>query len=302
MSKRYIGGLITKSPVTPNMSAAPGIWTLDQAEYYAKSGAWPKPPVFYNQAPSSLTGFSVYTYYSAGLSNCQSFVLDDTGTKAYAADFTSKTVYQYPLSTAYDLSTIGSSTSSYTPSSEFINNSGAFFNPTGTIMYLVGVGTYDGVHQYSLSTPFNVSTASYTGKKVSRSAANAACISTNGLNLYITNDTSICNWYTLSTPFDVSTATYQNSYALDNTSANFQVSSISQNGVYVVGSQGIASNGAFKLFTLSTPFNISTASLTQTLNTTFNNYLCWAFFNPTGTKMYAATTGSNPPQFWQYNL
>lgn len=299
---RYPGGLIRKTAITPTVSAAPGIWTIAEASYWTKQGVWPKPPVFYNQAPSSLTGFSAYTYYSAGLSNCQSFVLDSTGTKAYAADFTSKTVYQYPLGTAYDLATISSSTSSFTPGSEFVCNGGAFFNPTGTIMYLVGNGTYDGVHQYSLATPFSVSTASYTGKKVSRSAANAACISTDGLNLYITNGVSVCNWYTLSTAFDISTATYQNSYTMDSSASSFQVTSISQNGVYVVGGQGTASNGAFKLFTLSTPFNISTASLTQTLSTTFNNYLCWVFFNPTGTKLYAATTGSNPPQFWQYNV
>jgi uncharacterized delta-60 repeat protein len=41
MSKRYPGGLITKTPVTPTISAAPGIWTLDQAITYIKAGTWP---------------------------------------------------------------------------------------------------------------------------------------------------------------------------------------------------------------------------------------------------------------------
>jgi uncharacterized delta-60 repeat protein len=41
MSKRYPGGLITKTPVVPTISAAPGIWTLDQAITYIKAGTWP---------------------------------------------------------------------------------------------------------------------------------------------------------------------------------------------------------------------------------------------------------------------
>lgn len=45
MSKKYIGGLITKTPVTPagpyQNGAASGVWTLEQAEYYIKQGIWP---------------------------------------------------------------------------------------------------------------------------------------------------------------------------------------------------------------------------------------------------------------------
>jgi hypothetical protein len=41
MSKRYPGGLITKTPVTPTTASAPGIWTLDQALQYIKAGTWP---------------------------------------------------------------------------------------------------------------------------------------------------------------------------------------------------------------------------------------------------------------------
>ena len=41
MSRRYPGGLITKTPVVPTTSAAPGVWTLDQAITYINAGAWP---------------------------------------------------------------------------------------------------------------------------------------------------------------------------------------------------------------------------------------------------------------------
>jgi hypothetical protein len=41
MSTRYPGGLITKSPVVPTTSSAPGIWTMEQALQYIKAGTWP---------------------------------------------------------------------------------------------------------------------------------------------------------------------------------------------------------------------------------------------------------------------
>jgi Concanavalin A-like lectin/glucanases superfamily len=41
MSKRYPGGLIIKTPVTPTTTSAPGVWTLEQALQYIKAGTWP---------------------------------------------------------------------------------------------------------------------------------------------------------------------------------------------------------------------------------------------------------------------
>jgi hypothetical protein len=45
MSEQYPGGWLTSSPPAPSgpaeTDAAPGIWTLDQAEYYTKIGLWP---------------------------------------------------------------------------------------------------------------------------------------------------------------------------------------------------------------------------------------------------------------------
>ena len=44
MSKRYLGGVITKSPVTPNVSSANGIWTMEQQAHYRYSNCWPRSP------------------------------------------------------------------------------------------------------------------------------------------------------------------------------------------------------------------------------------------------------------------
>lgn len=41
MSKRYLGGFITKTPTAPTSSSASGIWTLEQQAQYVKAGTWP---------------------------------------------------------------------------------------------------------------------------------------------------------------------------------------------------------------------------------------------------------------------
>lgn len=44
MSKQYPGGFIIANPTAPTSSAAPGVWTLDQAQQYIKAGTWPGLP------------------------------------------------------------------------------------------------------------------------------------------------------------------------------------------------------------------------------------------------------------------
>jgi hypothetical protein len=41
MSKKWPGGIITPTPITPTTSSAPGIWTLSQQSYWQKQGLWP---------------------------------------------------------------------------------------------------------------------------------------------------------------------------------------------------------------------------------------------------------------------
>jgi hypothetical protein len=57
MSQRYPGGFITKTPTAPTSSAAPGIWTVDQAMQNQKAGNWPSPP-----SPYIEDWFSTYLY------------------------------------------------------------------------------------------------------------------------------------------------------------------------------------------------------------------------------------------------
>jgi sugar lactone lactonase YvrE len=70
------------------------------------------------------------------------------------------TVYQYSLSSAWDLTTASYASKSYNVSSQVDTGTGLSFNSDGTKMYVLD-NVPDDVFQYSLSTAYDVSTASY---------------------------------------------------------------------------------------------------------------------------------------------
>ena len=85
------------------------------------------------------------------------------GTKLFIVGRTTDTIYVYSLSTAWDADTISSSPiDSFDVSSQGDNPSSLRLNSDGTKMFITDGGN-NSVHQYSLSTAWNVSSASYDG-------------------------------------------------------------------------------------------------------------------------------------------
>ena len=78
----------------------------------------------------------------------------------YIIGTTNKKVYQYSLSTAWDLSTASYDSEDFSVSSQDTSPYGIAFKSDGSKMYMVGGGN-DKVYQYSLSTAWDLSTASY---------------------------------------------------------------------------------------------------------------------------------------------
>jgi hypothetical protein len=137
------------------------------------------------------------------------------GTKMYIVGFINDTVYQYNLSTGFNLSTASYGSVSFSVASQETAPLSLTFNADGTKMYIVG-NTNDSVYQYSLSTGFNVSTASYDSVSFSvTSQDNAPCaiaFNTDGTKMFLMGQQySTVYQYTLSTGFDLSTASYDSS-------------------------------------------------------------------------------------------
>lgn len=85
---------------------------------------------------------------------------NDDGTKFYMVGFTNDRVNEYTVSTPYNISTLTFS-QFFSVSPTELQPLDVIFKPDGTEMYVVG-NQYNRIIQYTLSTAFDISTASYT--------------------------------------------------------------------------------------------------------------------------------------------
>ena len=145
------------------------------------------------------------------------FFFKSDGTKMYVLDVNDERVYQYTLSTAWDVSTATYDSKYKSVTTQDPRARGLFFKPDGTKMYYLG-DEYDKVYQYTLSTAWDVSTASYASKykDVSSEDSNPKAglfFKPDGLKMYIGGQTNASVFQcTLSTAWDVSTASYASLY------------------------------------------------------------------------------------------
>ena len=123
----------------------------------------------------------------------------------------SNQVFQYTLSTAFDVSTAYYSNKVFSVLSQESQSRGLEFSNDGTSMYLSGNTTRQ-IHQYTLSTAFDVSTASYANKSLSWGSQDTTSrgigLSHDGKHVFVMADDDVIYQYNLSTAFDVSTGSY----------------------------------------------------------------------------------------------
>lgn len=153
---------------------------------------------------------SVSVDLSGTLSTVMDILLSSDGTKMYVnAGY--NTIYQWNLSTAFDLSTASYSNTNFGVSSQTNGSRGFRFNADGTKMYLVD-GSPEKVFQYSLSTAWDLSTASYDNVSYTSSETDDlldVSFNTDGTKMYLLSRfDQIFYQYSLSTGFDISTASY----------------------------------------------------------------------------------------------
>ena len=140
------------------------------------------------------------------------FDFKSDGTKMYIVGATNKVVYQYSLSTAWDVSTASYDSVSLSVTSQDSSPRSAFFKSDGTKLYIMG-NTNQSIFQYSLSTAWDLSTASYDSKSFSVSAQDTnpqgVFLNSDGTKLFMQGVTNGDVYqYSLGTAYDISTASY----------------------------------------------------------------------------------------------
>jgi sugar lactone lactonase YvrE len=254
--------------------------------------------------PQSGFGVSNASYDSVSFSvNSQTtspygLAFSSDGTKMYMLSGGLGTVFQYSLSTAFDLSTSSYDSVSLDASSQDSAMAGVAFNTDGTKMYLVGYNG-DAVYQYSLSTGFDLSTASYDSVSFSVSSQLSIPFSvtfnTDGTKMYVSGfSTDTVFQYSLSTGFNLSTASYD-SVSFDTSSQESSLYGLAFNTdgtkMYVCGD----GSSSVHQYSLSTGFDLSAVSYD---NVSFDVSSQDATpreltFNTDGTKMYVMGDANN---------
>jgi sugar lactone lactonase YvrE len=223
------------------------------------------------------------------------------GTKMYATDASTNSVYQYGLSTAWDLSTASYNSVSFSVASQETQISDVTFNTDGSKMYIVGTGS-DSVHQYSLSTNYDISTASYDNVSLNvqsqEASAEALVFKPDGSKLYVAgviNDS--IREYSLSTNFDLSTASYNS--VTSSTIGNMYGIYFNPDGTKLFN-VGVGRN--VRQYSLTTGFDLSTISYDSILfsYSGIENNTRGVFFKPDGSKMYFIGYSNN--RVYQYSV
>ena len=141
-------------------------------------------------------------------------ILEDFNSKQtelnyFAIDVNRDDVFEFSLSTPWDITTVGLTT--VYEVSEDTSISGLHIGAGGTIMYLTGY-TNDDIFQYSISTAWDLTStvALTTSKSINEDGFGQSrrnLCSPDGTRMFVTDDSGEdLGQYELSTPFDVSTA------------------------------------------------------------------------------------------------
>jgi len=215
-------------------------------------------------------------------------------------------IYQYSLSTPWDINTSSYDSVSFDlggPAFDLYPGD-VFFKPDGTKMFTYGA-FQDRIKQYNVSTAWDLSTVTYIND-LSISEENyptGMFFKPDGTKLYLIGNTENTTFqYTLSTPWDVQTATYDSKSFDASSSSGLDAKDVffKSDGtkMYIVGN----SSKVITQNSLSRPWDVSTATYDGIIFNASNQDLVIeaVFFKPDGTEMYILGNTNN--MIYQYSL
>jgi sugar lactone lactonase YvrE len=215
------------------------------------------------------------------------------GTKMYITGFNGDEVNEYNLSTAWDIST-ASYLQNFSVATQATSPTDLFFKPDGTKMYVLdnpGTGT-DYIYEYDLSTPWDISTASYLQFRAvtEETSPDGIFFKPDGTKMYVTGATGDdVNEYNLSTAWDITSETFVQTFSVASQEINPSSLFFKDDGttMYVIGTTSSNVNQ----YALATPWDISTASYVQNFSVAGQGTGAQGiFFKPDGTQFFVISS------------
>ena len=146
------------------------------------------------------------TFNTAPQTSPRGIAFNSDGTTMFIVGISTDMVFQYDLPSAFDLGVAPSLITTFDVSGQDNNPEGITFNNDGTKMFIVGLAN-DKIYEYSLTTAFDIDTASFTGSfDVSAQDTQPTSVEFNsdGTKMFVLGNTSDgVNEYTLSVAFEL---------------------------------------------------------------------------------------------------
>lgn len=187
------------------------------------------------------------------------------GTRFYIAGSTNDRIYQYDVSTPWDVSTAVFNNVSASIAAQDTAPTDLFISPDGTILFMLG-DTNDRVYRYNLTTPWDISATTFINfysVAAEEATPNGLYFDPTGTKMYVVGTTGDdVNQYALGTPWDLTTVSFVQSSSV----SPFETAptAISFNGdgsrMYIVGSTG----DDISEFRLTVPWDVSTSTFYTT--------------------------------------
>jgi len=225
------------------------------------------------------------------------------GSKMYITGTTADSVFEFDLSTAFDVSTASYNSASYTYGSPPGLVEGLFFRADGLKWYIMDRGS-DDVWEYDMSTAWDITSSSFSGNQFDVNnqdgISQSVFFKPDGTKFYQLGEaTDAIYQYSMSVAWDVSSASYDSvSFSVSSQAGTPKDLTFKDDGTkfYVLNNNA----DAVYQFGLTTAWDISTASYD---NVSFNvgsqeGVPTGLTFNYDGSKMYVV--GSNNDTVYQY--
>ena len=240
---------------------------------------------------------------AAEVTTAQGLYFKSDGTKCYVICIGTDKIYQYSLSTAWDISTISYDGVSLDISARDGVSRPVRFSDDGVYLYFSGTST-DDVFQFTMSTAWDLSTASYTRVFDVLGATSAPLVEFNadGTKMYISDPIADdIEQYSLSTAWDISSASLDSKNFASGVETNnhFNIRISSDGSTLLICDP---SDNDIEQFSLSTADDISTASYDSVTGDASGqcSALTDIYVKKDGTALYALC--STNEAIYQYSL
>jgi len=230
---------------------------------------------------STIAAAGTYSYTTSALSLGVAWSSD--GLTCWVSDYGAETIYQLTASTAWDETTLSYASKSFSTAAYTTYAYDIFVDPTDTEVYITSYDTT--LRQFTMGTPGDISTCTYTGALTVPATSFGCCISDDGLELLVTNSTTISR-YTLGTAWLLSSGVdASDTYAPRSSCPGVRWGPRGES-IWYTSQQAGSGTSRFVTVPLSTPYDLSSAGSDTIKDVTITAHSYTIDIKADGTKLW----------------